>query len=186
MIIYKKISILLNMEREKAKVNIYNLDSYTSPNIFNIIEKKNIIVYFIILIIILFIQKTTNNFSYVFISICLMCVYVYYTQKISYTNHQYNKQQIIKNTSELNIDPTSLLARDQTLINILYGARFIKSKSQKQFAKLIDLLENFMITFETLKRDVNNIFLKPSDMIKPFKLNKIQQSLLINDLRDQL
>jgi hypothetical protein len=176
----------MELNDRKPEVNIYNIDKYTYPNIFNIIEQKNIIVYFMILLIILFIQKSTNNFGYVFISICLSFIYIYYNQKISYTNYQFKKKQLDSYVNELNIDPNSLLARDKGLVNILYEARFIKSKSDKQFAKLIDLLENFFITFETLKQNVNNIFLKPTDMIKPFKLNKIQQSILLNDLRDHL
>ena len=167
-------------------INIYNLNEYSKPNIFNIISNKHIIIYFIIGLVVLYIAINTHKFSYVFISVCLLGIIIYYTQKISYA--KFNNRITLKNRyiSELNINPESLFNRDNYLVNLLYSARFIKAKSPNDFAKLVLLIEDFLVTFETLKQNKNNIFLKSTDMIKPFELNKIQHSILINDIRDQL
>lgn len=161
-------------------INIYNLNGLEK------ISNKNIIIYFIIGLIILYIAQSTNNFSYVFIAICLMSIFIYYSQKISFENNKYNIELKNKYMTEMNIDPLSLLARDEYLINLIYSVRFIKYNGYLLYKNLIVYLEDFFITYETLKQNVNNIFLNKTDMIKPFKLNKIQQSLLLNDLRDQL
>ena len=161
-------------------INIYNLNGLEK------ISNKNIIIYFIIGLIILYIAQSTNNFSYVFIAICLMSIFIYYSQKISFENNKYNIELKNKYMTEMNIDPLSLLARDEYLINLIYSVRFIKYNGYLLYKNLIVYLEDFFITYETLKQNINNIFLSKTDMIKPFKLNKIQQSILINDLRDQL
>jgi hypothetical protein len=161
-------------------INIFNLNGFEK------ISNKNIIIYFIIGLIILYIAKSTNNFSYVFIAICLMSIFIYYSQKISHENNKYNIDLKNKYMTEMNIDSSSLLARDNYLINLIHSARFIKYYENKLYTNLISYIEDFFVTYETLKQNINNIFLSKTDMIKPFNLNKIQHTILINDLRDQL
>ena len=152
----------------------------------NIISNKYLIIYFILLILLLYIVKKTNNFSYVFITICLIAIYIYITQKKYNIEEKAKIDKRLNNLKELNIKDDLLLARDKYLVELLYSARFIKSKESYAFSKLVDYIEDFIVTFETLKQNVNNIFLKPDNLIKPLQLNKLQKSILINDLRDQL
>ncbi len=168
------------------KINIYNLKNHIPNSIFSRIDNKQIIVYFIMAIIILFIAKTTQQFSYVFISICLMAVFIYYSQSISHAKYVFKKNKKKDYLNELEINPMSLLSRDDELVELFYSAIFIKVKSPIDYKKLIAYIEDFLVTYETLKQNKNNIFLRSTDMITPFKLSPIQQSILINDIRDQL
>ena len=88
--------------------------------------------------------------------------------------------------NELEISPHSLLSRDDYLLKLLYSAIFIKLKTPEDYTQLIKYIEDFLVTYETLKQNINNIFLKPTDLIQQLKLSPIQQSILINDVRDQL
>lgn len=145
-----------------------------------------LIIYFILLVLLLYIVKRTNNFSYVFIASCLIATYIYLTQKKYNIDEKIKIDKRISDLKELNINENLLLARDKYLVNLLYSARFIKFKEPNAFIKLINYIEDFIVTFETLKQNINNIFLKPDDLIRPLQLNKLQKSILINDLRDQL
>lgn len=173
-------------------------------------NNKTLIIYFICLIIILLIVKHSNNFSYVFIAVCLFALFIYCNQN-KYNNifvkPQVDDKNLILNNKlndyikELEIKPKSFITEDSYLIQLLYKARFIKIESPTFYFKLLDYINNFMITYLSLKYNRNNIFLKSTDlvypltlksaitidttdMIKPIPLNKIQQSILINDLRD--
>jgi len=74
---------------DNNKIDIFNLHKYGQTSIFNIISNYQIIIYFILLIILLFMTKSVNNFSYVFIAFCLISIYIYYLQSISYANYIY-------------------------------------------------------------------------------------------------
>ena len=149
------------------------------------ISNKNIIIYSILLIILLFITKNTNNFSYVFISTCLIVIYIYYNQQKYILNKELNIESNINKLKELNIKNTLIISKDNYLIELLYNSRFIYFKDSNTFNLLINYIEDFLITFETLRQNINNIFLKSNDLIKPIVLNKLQKSILINDIRDQ-
>jgi hypothetical protein len=149
------------------------------------ITNKNILIYLILIIIILYVAKH-KSFSYVFILIILLVITIYYFQLETYYNMNiniYNKDKYIK---YLNIDSNSLLSRDLILLEILYKYRFIYKYALKDYDKLINIIEKFFITYESLDKNINNIFLAKTDIIKPHILNRIEQSLLINDLGDQL
>lgn len=167
-------------------INIYNLDKYSQRNIYNKIDNKNLVIYSLLSLIILTLSYRTNNFSYVFIGICILAVSSFYLQKISYSNYHYQLEETNKYIKELNINPKLLITRDKYLIKLLYSARFIKIAIPTNFANLISYIEDFIITFETLKPNVDNIFLKETDLVRKLYLNKIQRSTLINDLRDKL
>lgn len=166
------------------QTNNLNLNKYIS---------EQAIIYFIISIIILHvIKKKDNNYSYMCICLCLcLSIYLYISKftnaNVNTTNNinitTFNNK--VKYLSELEINSDSLISNDNELIEILYIILFIKVKSGNHFTKLINYLEDFLVTFETLKQNKNNIFLKSVDIIKPFKLSPIHQSLLINDIRDQ-
>jgi hypothetical protein len=115
-----------------------------------------------------------------------MSIFIYYSQSISHAKYVFKKNKKSENLQELEIDKNSLLSRDDELIELFYSAMFIKVKSPEDYKKLISYIEDFLVTYETLKQNKNNIFLKPTDMIKSFKLSPIQQTILINDIRDQL
>jgi len=168
------------------KINIYNLKQHIPNSIFSKIGNKQIIIYFIMGIIVLFIAKTTQQFSYVFISICLMSVFIYYSQSISHAKYVFKNNKKTEYLRELELDPQSLLSRDDYLVELFYSAFFIKKMSPDDYKKCIQYIEDFLVTYETLKQNKNNIFLKPTDMIQPFKLSSIQKTILINDIRDQL
>ncbi len=150
------------------------------------VSNKNLIIYSILLIILLFITKKTNNFSYVFITTCLMGLYIYCNQQKYSINKSINIETKINNLKELNIKSTSLISKDNYLIELLYDSIFIYIKEPLIFTKLISYIEDFFVTFETLKQDIDNIFLKSNDIITPIRLNKLHKSILTNDLRDQL
>ena len=167
-------------------INIYNLDKYSQPNIYNKIDNNNIVIYSLLSLIILILSYKTNKFSYVFIGICILAITSFYLQKISYSNYHYNLKETEKYIKELNINPELLLTRDKYLIQLLYSMRFLKLTVPKYFKNLILYIEDFIVTFETLKQNVDNIYLKETDLIKKISLNKIQRSIFINDLRDKL
>ena len=174
------------MEEQTNKINIYNLKKHIPNSIFSKIDNKQMIIYFIMGLFVLFIAKTTQQFSYVFISICLCAIFIYYSQSISHAKYIFKNNKRKEYLNELEISPHSLLSRDDYLVELFYSAIFIKAKSPEDYTKMILYIEDFLVTYETLKQNINNIFLKPTDLIKPFKLSPIQQSILINDIRDQL
>jgi hypothetical protein len=174
------------MDEQMNKINIYNLKKHIPNSIFSKINNKQMIIYFIMGIIVLFIAKTTQQFSYVFIGICLMAIFIYYSQSISHAKYIFKINKKTEYLNELEIDKNSLLSRDDYLVELFYSAIFLKHKSQEDYTKLITYIEDFFVTYETLKQNKNNIFLRPTDLVQPFKLSKIQQSILINDIRDQL
>jgi hypothetical protein len=174
------------MEEQTNKINIYNLKKHIPNSIFSKIDNKQMIIYFIIGLFVLFIAKTTGQFSYVFISICLFAIFIYYSQSISHAKYIFKNNKKKEYLNELEISPYSLLSRDDYLVELFYSAIFIKLKTPEDYTKMILYIEDFLVTYETLKQNINNIFLKPTDLIKPFKLSPIQQSILINDIRDQL
>lgn len=166
-------------------VNIYNLYDYIPANIFSKITNRQIIVYLICLLIILFVAKTTNKFSYVFILSCLYIVFIYFSQLISNTNQNIKTQENKNHIEYLEID-SQFIANDKELVKILYGARFIKERSPDKYSKMLEYINYFLILYESLKQNKTNIFLESSNMLKSQQLTKIDRSLLINDLRDQL
>jgi len=167
-------------------IDIYNLDKYSQRNIYNRIDNNNLIIYSLLSLIILTLSYKTNKFSYVFIGICILAVSSFYLQKISYSNYHYQLEETNKYIKELNINPKLFITRDNYLIELLYSVIFIKHSIPIYFKNLILYIEDFIITFETLKQNVDNIYLKETDLIEKISLNKIQRSLLINDLRDKL
>ncbi len=168
------------------KINIYNLKQHIPNSIFSKIDNKQIIIYFIMGMIVLFIANTTQQFSYVFIAICLMSIFIYYSQSISHAKYVFKTNKKTEYLRELDIDPKSLISKDDFLIELFYSALFIKAKSPEDYKKLIAYIEDFLVTYETLKQNKNNIFVRPTDMIQPFELSSIQKTILINDIRDQL
>ena len=177
------------INNEMNKINIYNLykyDKYDKLSIFNKITNTQMIIYFIIFIILLFTIKYVNNFSYIFVFICIFSIFIFYSQKISTVNYNLKIKEKEFYLKELDINPTSLSARDDELLKILYEAIFIKFKANHIYKKIITRIENFFVIYETLKQNINNIYLSKSNMIKPFKLQDSHRSILINDLRDQL
>lgn len=167
-------------------ITIFNLYRYDKTNILSYISNKQIIIYGILLIVILFIIKYTNNFSYVFLSICLICTYIYYSQKIVTLNIQKKNNEKKTFLEHLNINSNSLIAKDGELLRILYDGKFIKNKAPDQYKKTIAQIEYFLVIYETLKQNINNIYLTEKDMIRPFKLKSNHHTILINDLRDQI
>ena len=87
---------------------------------------------------------------------------------------------------ELNINPKYFIKQDNYIMELLYKAIFIKYKAPTFYEKMILNIEDFLVTYETLKQNKTNIFLNPKQMIKPAELSKDKQQILINDLRDQL
>jgi hypothetical protein len=168
------------------KANIFNLYNYKPTNIFSKFSNKQIIIYFILGLLTLYVATYSKNVSYIIIIICLICIYIYYSQTISNINSQLIDEKNKNQIKYLEITDFHLISRDYDLINILYEARFIKERSPDMYTKLIEYIEQFLMIFESLKRNINNIYLKPSNMIKPLSLTTIQKTILINDLRDQL
>lgn len=102
---------------------------------------------------------------------------------------RYNSSKIINNKNyleELKIGEKQLIARDAKLLEILYNIRGINPYMTNFYNKLYELLEDFYATHKTLLLNVNNIYLKPNELVKPLKLNIIHRNILKNDLRDQL
>lgn len=176
----------INNHNNLNNINMYNLHKYDKTNILSYIPNKQIIIYSIFLLIILCVIKYTNNFSYVFLLICLVAIYVYFSQKIITLNISKKDNEKKTFLEHLNIKSNSLIAKDNELLKILYDAKFIKNKAPEQYKKIIAQIEYFLVIYETLKQNVNNIFLTPSDMIKPFNLKSNHHTILINDLRDQI
>ncbi len=172
------------MIKNLKKINIYDLENYDPSNIFANISNKHLIIYSIILIFILYVAIYTNKFSYVFICMCLFGIFIYYVQKISFYNNLQSKNTKSDHINRLNIPETSFVYNDDYLIELLYSARFMKVKQPILYDQMIKLIENFLIFHRTLKLGINNIFLKPTDMIKPHKLNIMQRMILLNDFRD--
>jgi len=120
------------------------------------------------------------------IQICLLLlfsgVYVYINE------YKTNNKLLLINEyiKELNINPNLLICRDKFIIELLYDAIFIKYKDPISYSNMILYIEDFIVSFETLKQNINNIFLNSNQMIQPSILTKNQQLILINDLRDQL
>lgn len=107
---------------------------------------------------------------------------------IFYGLYLYNQNRTDKITyiKQLNINPDLLICRDEFIIELLYNAIFIKYKAPKSYLQLINYIEDFLVSFETLKHNITNIFLNKDQMIQPSNLTKSHQHILINDLRDQL
>jgi len=168
------------------EINIFNLYEFRKNDIFARIDNKNLFIYFCIGLIILYIAVYYKKFSYVFISICLFISFIYYSQSISHANYKYGETKKNNFLNKLNIEPNLLITKDDYLIELLSNAYFIKMKSPEDFKKLISLIEDFFIIYESLKQNKNNIFLSKNELIKPVDLNPIQHSILINDIRDQL
>lgn len=100
---------------------------------------------------------------------------------------KYNPLKMNNNyLEELEIGKKQLIAGDDKLIEILYNIRGINLYINKFYNKLYELLEDFYVTHRTLLLNVNNIYLKPNEFVKPFKLNIVHRNMLKNDLRDQL
>jgi hypothetical protein len=154
-------------------VNIFNINNFLPNNIFGIIHNKYLVIYFICVLVILFTAKNTNNFSYVFISICIFVIYIYYTQLITHTNITYNQNIENNYLLDLGIDLNTFISKDKYLIKLLHQNMYIKNKNIKIFNNLLLYIEDFLITFETLKS--NNVL-----------LNNTYQQILLNDIRDKL
>ena len=121
---------------------------------------------------------------YQLILICiLILIGVYNTIKINNPIKINNKKEHLE---KLNINPNLLITRDNFIIELLYSAIFIKYKAPTFYDRMILNIEDFLVTFETLKQNVTNIFLDKDQMIQPTTLSKNQQQILINDIRDQL
>jgi hypothetical protein len=175
-------------------INLYDLYKYENDifsdniglSIFSKISNYQIIVYFILLIILLIVTKHSNNFSYVFICFVLIAIFIFYSQKISTVNYIKQTKEKKIYLLELGIDAFSLIATDSKLLKILYDAKFIKESAKLEYKKIINRIENFLVIYETLNSGINNIYLKETDMIKPFNLRSNHHTILIHDLRDQL
>jgi len=157
-------------------INIYNLHNYEKSNMFSYTTNNQLIIYFILLIILLLIIKYTDNFSYVFLTICLMSIYIYYSQKIITLNKIKKNNDKNQHLRYLNIKLSSLIAKDERLIEILYNAKFIKKKFN-EYDKMIKNIEHFLILYKTLKQN---------KMISRCHLPTNYNTILLTDLRDQL
>ena len=125
------------------------------------------------------------NYNYIFKLITLIvfcCIYYLYNRYQSKNILSANIQYLQK----LNINNQLLISKDKFIIKLLNDAIFIKYKAPEAFSKLILYIEDFLVTFETLKQNITNIYLDPNQMIQPNKLSNSHQQILINDLRDQL
>jgi hypothetical protein len=103
-------------------------------------------------------------------------------------NKTINNKLLLKKEylNKLNISSNLLISRDDFIIELLHNAIFIKYKAPTFYNKMISNIEDFLVTFETLKQNVTNIYLDSKQMIQPVSLSKDQQHILINDIRDQL
>ena len=119
------------------------------------------------------------------IQICILLltfgIYIYFKQTNNIIDDK-NKQYL----NELNINTNLLISKDKSIIELLYKSIFIRYKAPLFYAKIILYIEDFLVTFETLRQNITNIYLNPTQLIQPNKLSKSQQQILINDLRDQL
>jgi len=123
-----------------------------------------------------------NQLIQICILLLLFGIYIYADNK-SNNNKLLLKKEYLK---ELNINPNLLICRDEFIIELLYNAIFIKYKAPTFYTKMILYIEDFIVSFETLKQNITNIYLNPKQMIQPSKLTNSQQHILLNDLRDQL
>ena len=125
------------------------------------------------------------DFNQVF-QICIILIlsglYIYHLHRNTINNQQLKQKHLI----DLDINPKFLIIRDDTIIELLQSAIFIKSKAPTFYKQMILNIEDFLVTFESLKQNSTNIFLYKQQMIQPSKLSNSQQHILINDLRDQL
>ena len=169
----------------KLVEHYYDLHKYINPNLFNLIDNYQLIIYFTVILIISYIAKKTKNTSYTIISIFLFILLLYNDHKKFYSKHLDSTKQKIE-LIKIGISENSLINSNSELIKILYDANFIRNKSSKYYSNLINMIEYYLTIYETLKQNVNNIKLIKDSMIQPFKLNKNHQTILINDLRDQL
>ena len=88
--------------------------------------------------------------------------------------------------NKIDINFSSPIALDKHLISLLNSSSFVKIKNPKSYENLINLIEDFLTTYQILRLNINNIYLHKSDIIKPFILNKQHHTILIDDLRDKL
>jgi len=168
------------------KIDIFSLYEYLPNNMLSKFQNKNVFIYFICLIVIIFIAKITKNFSYVFICLSLLTIYIYYCQLTYNTNYVLGTEKKKKYLNILKINPSLLITKDDQIIELLHSALFIKEKSPTYFKQLINYIEDFLTSYQTLRQNINNIYIKKTDLIKPIELSEIQQSILINDIRDKL
>lgn len=118
-------------------------------------------------------------FIFIVIIITLLLIKYNFFKEISNSN-------INNYIEKLGIDNRPLISEDVKLLEILYNIRGINPYITKYYNKLYDLLEDFYAMQKTLLLNVNNIYLKPNELVKPFKLNVVHRDILKNDLRDQL
>jgi hypothetical protein len=98
-----------------------------------------------------------------------------------------NYNNLLKiNIEEIKIEEKQLIANDAKLLEILHNIKSINPYITNFYDKLNELLEDFYATHKTLLLNVNNIYIKPNELVKPFKLNIVHRNILKNDLRDQL
>jgi hypothetical protein len=116
------------------------------------------------------------NLSHLII-ICIICYTILYFYKTNIN---------IINIDELDINNKYYLAQDKYLIELISQAIFIKYKAPTFYKEMILNIEDFLVTYITLKQNKTNIYLKDNQMIKSDILTKPQQQILINDIRDQL
>ena len=123
-----------------------------------------------------------NQLIYICILLLIFGIYIYIENKTNNKLLLLKKEHLV----ELNINPNLLICRDDFIIELLQNAIFIKYKAPTFYSRMILNIEDFLVSFETLKQNITNIYLNQSQMIQPSKLTKSQQQILINDLRDQL
>jgi hypothetical protein len=123
-----------------------------------------------------------NQLIQISILLLLFATYIYVDNKTN-NNKLLLKQEYL---NKLNINSNSLISRDEFIIELLYNAIFIKYKAPTFYTIMISYIEDFLVTFETLKQNITNIFLNNQQMIQPSKLTNSQRQILINDIRDQL
>ena len=123
----------------------------------------------------------TNLILKICIILILFGLYIYYEKKI---NKKDDNTELY--LAELDINPDYFIIQDKYIVELLYKAIFIKYKARTFYDRMILNIEDFLVTYETLKQNKTNIFLNNKQMIEPTDLSKGQQQILINDLRDQL
>jgi hypothetical protein len=153
---------------------------------FNKFTKTNIIIYSIILVLILFLIKNNVNIAYIIISLFIFSFYIYHNQTISYENLLSDRKTKNKYIDYIGTTNESFLSKDLKLLEILYSARYLKLEAPIHYNELLILMDDFFVTYTTLKKNVNNIYIQKDNIIQPIKLNPATQTILINDLRDQL
>ena len=86
----------------------------------------------------------------------------------------------------INIPNNNYHNNDTKITDILNKAIFIKSYDKLAYDKLIEIIDNFLIIYTSLEKNISNIFLNENQYIQPTPLTKSQQQILINDLRDTI